>query len=284
MIYVLMNPRANNGLGERDAREWAKCLTEEPTYVNVLETENMVEFLSSIDEKDEIVVAGGDGTLNHFANNVAELNLKNKMYYVKSGSGNDFYRDNKEYADELGRIPLNKFLENLPIVTVNGIKRRFLNGIGYGLDGETCKIGEEMRMNTTKPINYTKIAIKLLLGKFKLKNATVTIDGETKEYKHVWLASTMKGRYYGGGIKSAPEQDRFDPENKVSVICMHKRSRIGTLLAFPTFSKGEYIGKKWAIAVKGKKVEVKFDKPCALQIDGEVVHDVTSYTVEVPSK
>ena len=60
MIYVLMNPKANNGLGERDAREWAKCLKEEPIYINVIETENMIEFLSSLNENDEIIVAGGD--------------------------------------------------------------------------------------------------------------------------------------------------------------------------------------------------------------------------------
>ena len=284
MIYVLMNPKANNGLGEKDAREWAKCLSEEPTFINVLETENMKEFLSSLDEKDEIVVAGGDGTIHHFVNNVCDLNLKNKMYYVKSGSGNDFYRDNKDLADELGRIEINRFLEKLPIVKVNGMERRFLNGIGYGLDGETCRVGEEMRMKTTKPINYTKIAIKLLLGKFKLKHAKVVVDGVESEYDNVWLASTMKGRYYGGGIKAAPDQDRFDPEGKVSAVCLHKRSRIITLLIFPTFSKGEHTGKKWANVVTGKHVEVTFDSPCALQIDGEVVENVTSYVVEVPSK
>lgn len=284
MIYVLMNPKANNGEGEKDAREWAKCLNGKTTFVNVLETEDMKGFLSTLNEEDEIVVSGGDGTIHHFANNAVELNLKNKMYYVKSGSGNDFYRDNKEYVDELGRIPLNKFLENLPIITVNGEKRRFLNGIGYGLDGETCRVGEVIRATSTKKINYTKIAIGLLLGKFKLKKATVTVDGVTKYYKHVWLATTMKGKYYGGGIMAAPKQDRFDPEHNVTLVCLHKRSRIGTLLIFPTYSKGDHDGKKWIESFTGKKIEVKFDTPCALQIDGEVVENVTSYTVEVPSK
>ena len=284
MIYVLMNPKANNGEGEKDAREWAKCLNGKTTFINVLETEDMKGFLSSLNEEDEIVVSGGDGTVHHFANNAVELGLKNKMYYVKSGSGNDFYRDNKEYVDDLGRIPLNKFLENLPVVTVNGIKKRFLNGAAFGLDGETCKVGEEIRATTTKKINYTSIAIKLLLGKFKLKNATVTVDGVTKYYKHVWLATTMKGKYYGGGMKAAPSQDRFDEEGKVSFVCLHKRSRIGTLLVFPTYSKGEHEGKKWADVITGKKIEVKFDKPCAIQIDGEVIDNVTSYTVEVPTK
>lgn len=285
MKYVLMNPRANNGLGEQNAREWAKCLNEEVTYVNVLETKDMASFVKGLNPEDVIIVAGGDGTLNHFANDIAELDVKNEMYYVKSGSGNDFYRDNKEHCNELGMIPLNKFVQNLPIVHVNGITRRFINGIGYGLDGETCRAGEEMRMKTTEKIDYTKIAIKLLLGGYKLNHATVTVDGVTMEHDYVWLASTMKGRYYGGGLMVAPLQNRFDEEHRVSVVALYKKSRLGTLLRFPSLNKGEHIKKKdWVTTRLGKKVEVKFDKPCALQIDGEVVENVTSYTVEVPEK
>ena len=285
MKYVLMNPRANNGLGEQDAREWAKCLNEEVSYVNVLETKDMASFVKGLNPEDVIIVAGGDGTLNHFANDIAELDVKNEMYYVKSGSGNDFYRDNKEHCNELGMIPLNKFVQNLPIVHVNGITRRFINGIGYGLDGETCRAGEEMRMKTTEKIDYTKIAIKLLLGGYKLNHATVTVDGVTMEHDYVWLASTMKGRYYGGGLMVAPLQNRFDEEHRVSVVALYKKSRLGTLLRFPSLNKGEHIKKKdWVTTRLGKKVEVKFDKPCALQIDGEVVENVTSYTVEVPEK
>ena len=285
MKYVLMNPRANNGLGEQDAREWAKCLNEEVTYVNVLETKDMGAFVKGLNPDDVIIVAGGDGTLNHFANDIAELDVKNEMYYVKSGSGNDFYRDNKEHCNELGMIPLNRFVQNLPIVTVNGVRRRFINGVGYGIDGETCRVGEEMRMKTTEKIDYTKIAIKLLLGAYKLNHATITVDGETSEHNYVWLASTMKGRYYGGGLMVAPNQDRFDEENRVSVCCLYKRNRILTLLRFPSLNKGEHIKKKdWFTSKVGKKVEVKFDKPCALQVDGEVFENVTSYTVEVPEK
>jgi diacylglycerol kinase family enzyme len=281
-----MNPKANNLRGEQDAREWAKCLNEEVTYVNVLETKDMKGFVLGLNPEDEIIVAGGDGTLNHFANDVADIDVQNNVYYVKSGSGNDFYRDNKEYCNELGMIPLNKFIKNLPIIHVNGITRRFINGIGYGLDGETCRVGEEIRSSdSTKKIDYTSIAIKLLLGGYKLKHATVTVDGETCEYDHVWLASTMKGRYYGGGLMVAPNQNRFDEEHRVSVVALYKKSRLGTLMRFPSLNKGEHIKKTdWVTTKVGKKVEVKFDKPCALQIDGEVVLNVTSYTVEVPEK
>ena len=30
----------------------------------------------------------------------------------------------------------------------------------------------------------------------------------------------------------------------------------------------------------GRKVTVSFDQPCALQIDGDVIEDVLTYTVE----
>lgn len=283
MIYILMNPKANNGMGEQNARNWAKVLNKEATFVDVLKT-NTRQLVANLKENDEVIVSGGDGTLNHFANDVADLPLYNPIFYVKSGSGNDFFRDRQDDVDELGRIKLNRHLERLPIVHVNGISQRFINGIGYGLDGETCKIGEEMRKATDKPINYSNIAIKLLLGDFKLRHATVTVDGVTKEYDNVWLVPTMKGRYYGGGLMIAPNQDRFDSEGKVSVVVLSKKSRLGTFLNFPSLSKGKHAGKKWVDIRVGKKVEVKFDTPCALQIDGEVVDNVTCYTVEVPQK
>lgn len=281
MKYVLLNPKANNGMGEQDAREWAKCLTETCTYVDVVSLPSMVDFVAGLNPDDEIILTGGDGTLNHFANDLADVEVANKIYYVKCGSGNDFYNDNKHRCDELGRIYLNDMLRNLPVIEVNGLRRRFINGIGYGIDGETCRVGEELRLKSTKRINYTNIAVKLLLGAYKLRRATVTVDGETCEYKNVWMAPTMQGRFYGGGMMVAPDQDRLNEEHKVTVVVAHKRSRLGTLMVFPSIFEGKHVLKKgFVTVVTGKKVTVTFDKPCALQIDGEVVHDVTTYSVE----
>ena len=152
-------------------------------YVNLA----MEEHLTFSCEEDEVILTGGDGTLNRFANDVYGMELKVPVYYVKCGSGNDFFRDNEKYVKD-GRIDLRPFLKDLPLITVNGIQRRFLNGIGYGLDGETCKAGDEQKLHSDKPVNYTNIAIKLLLGGYELKKATVTVDGETNTYENVWLA------------------------------------------------------------------------------------------------
>lgn len=281
MIYLLFNPLADNSKGEADARKWALDNGVEGTFVSLLNIKDMLEYLNGLNNEDEVILTGGDGTLNHFANDVYGHEIKVPVYYAKCGSGNDFFRDNEKYVEN-NRIELRPFLKNLPLITVNGIQRRFLNGIGYGLDGETCRVGDIQRATSDKPVNYSNIAIKLLLGGYELKKATVTVDGETNTYENVWLASTMKGRFYGGGLMVAPAQDRLAEDHMVSVVTLYKKSRLITLMRFPSLNKGEHVNKSdWVTVKRGKKVEISFDKPCALQIDGDVIENVTSYTVEV---
>ena len=112
--------------------------------------------------------------MNRFANDVYGYEFKNPVYYVKCGSGNDFYRDNEKYAVN-GKIDLRPFLKNLPLITVKGIQRRFVNGIGYGIDGETCRIGDIQRATSDKPVNYSKIDPKLCHVLF-IRSALVEAD------------------------------------------------------------------------------------------------------------
>ena len=280
MTYLLLNPLANNSKGEQDARQWAADNNIECKFTSLLEIKDMKAFFDGLKEDDEVILTGGDGTVNRFANDVYGCELKTPVYYVKCGSGNDFFRDNEHLAVD-GRIDIRPMLKNLPLITVKGIQRRFVNGIGYGIDGETCRIGDIQRATSDKPVNYSNIAIKLLLGSYKLKKATVDVDGKVSTFENVWMASTMKGRFYGGGMMVAPDQDRFNEDGTVSVVTLYKKNRLVTLMRFPSLNKGEHVLKKdWVTVQTGKKVTVSFDQPCALQIDGDVIEDVLTYTVE----
>ena len=280
MTYLLYNPLANNSKGKQDAVQWAEDNKVECEFRSLLEIPDMKGFFNSLSEGDEVILTGGDGTMNRFANDVYGYEFKNAVYYVKCGSGNDFYRDNEKYAVN-GRIDLRPFLKNLPLVTVKGIKRRFVNGIGYGIDGETCRIGDIQRATSDKPVSYSKIAIRLLLGSYKLKKATVEVDGKVSKFENVWMASTMKGRFYGGGMMVAPAQDRFNEDGTVSVVTLYKKNRLVTLMRFPSLNKGEHVLKNdWVTVQTGKKVTVSFVQRCALQIDGDVMEDVLTYKVE----
>ena len=136
------------------------------------------------------------------------------------------------------------------------------------------------RKKTGKPINYTAAALKGLLYAYKRTRATVTVDGQTHTFKHVWMNPTMLGRYFGGGMKCAPDQDRTNPDGTVSLMVMRCPSKIRTLILFPSIFKGTHVKATNVVSVvKGHHIHVKFDRPTALQIDGDVFSGVTEYTV-----
>lgn len=282
MTYVLFNPLANNKTGEKAAHDQLDKLfaENEAEFKDITKIDDMGAFLDGLNADDRIIIAGGDGTINRFVNTIGDREINIDIDYAPTGSGNDFANDVGVKPGEL--IRLNDYMKNLPHVTVNGKTCKFINGIGYGIDGYCCEEGDKFRVKSDKPVNYTGIAVKGVLFKFKPRNATVIVDGEEKHFKKVWLAPTMKGRYYGGGMNVAPEQDRLAEDKKLSVVVWHGSGRLPTLMRFPKIFKGEHVKYTKMIEIKkGSNVTVKFDKPTALQIDGETVIGVTEYSVTI---
>ena len=280
MNYLLYNPLANGRHGEvgRDeALAYLQDKFENIKVKNVLELSRKLEaYMDSINEDDNIFFVGGDGTLNHIANVLAGRKCPCNVYFFKAGTGNDFFNDvlpNPE--DKL--LKVNSYIESLPTINVNGESLLFVNGVGIGIDGQICEIGEELKAKTTQKVNYTAIAIKLLLGKFKRMDIKVNIDGKEMEFKKVWLATVMHGKFLGGGMMLTPDQVRNSGELTLSVI--HGSGRFKTLMLFLQIFKGLHIKKfpKNCEVFKGKHIEVISTTPRPIQIDGEVVKDVTKY-------
>ena len=137
-----------------------------------------------------------------------------------------------------------------------------------------------MAKKSDKPINYAGIAIKGLLFHYKPTHAKVTVDGVTSEFDRVWLAPSMNGRLYGGGMNIAPEQDRLAKPKTLSLVVLHGSGKLKTLVVFPSIFKGEHVKHTEMVSIMtGKEITLEFDRPVALQIDGETVLDVTRYTV-----
>lgn len=278
MKYVLFNPLSRNGSNLESVKE--KYSKEDNTILaSVLDTNEYTNILKNLTSDDELVIVGGDGTLNHFINDSKDINIPCDIYFNTSGTGNDFYNDVKQDEDP-DLILINKYIKNLPKVIVNDKEYLFINGVGFGIDGYCCEVGDELQKKSNKPVNYTSIAIKGLLFKYKRPNAKITVDGITKEYKRVWLAPTMKGKFYGGGMKVAPEQDRNNEDKFVTNVVMHKKGKLKTLMVFPTIFKGEHVKHTKMVDIrKGHHIIVEFDRPTALQIDGETIRNVLKYEV-----
>ena len=276
---VLFNPLAGKKVAETHL-EFLKDLYEgEMIFRDLTKIDDYATFFSSLTETDRVILCGGDGTLNRFANATQEIDYPCDILYCPQGSGNDFWNDlgnpNKKTP-----LKINGYIKDLPVVFVGENSYRFLNNVGFGLDGYCCETGDQMKKLSDKPVNYTAIAIKGLLFKYKPSGATVTVDGKEYRYKKVWTAPAMKGRYYGGGMMAAPAQDRNDPEGTLSLMVFHGTGSLRTLMIFPSIFKGEHVNHKKAVTIHtGKEITVTFDRPATLQIDGETVTGVTSYRV-----
>ena len=274
---ILHNPLAGHGTHEEQLKRITDMYGESAIVKDITKIGSYADLFSTLDPEDVIILCGGDGTINRFVNDTLGLDVANDVLYYPLGTGNDFLRD-IGVSPDTDPFSIKKYIQKLPEVEVNGKKYRFLNNVGFGIDGYCCEVGDQMKLKSTKPVNYTAIAIKGLLFHFPPVNATVVIDGKTYNYKKVWIAPTMNGRFYGGGMNATPDQMRDDPEGDLSVMLFYGKGRLKTLTVFPSIFKGEHIKHTDMVAIhKGKDISVTFDKPTALQIDGETILGVTSY-------
>lgn len=285
-VYVLYNPISGDKCGKSGLDPLKSYFSDSVVnYLDITEVDDYQKLFGQLASDDIVVVCGGDGTLNRFINYTLNVDFSNPLYYYPTGSGNDFLRDLGKSIQE-GPVRINDYIHDLPEVCVNGKTYRFLNGIGYGIDGYCCEVGEELRKQGKKP-DYTSIAIKGLLFHYKPTNATVVVDGREYSYRRVWIAPTMHGRYYGGGMMPTPAQKRNSDDGRLSLMLMHNAGKIGTLCVFPSIFKGTHVNHKKQVAVhEGYDITVKFDRPVTLQIDGEVITNVSEYRAcsKVPAK
>lgn len=279
--YILYNPIAGEETGADSAKKLdALYIGQELIYLDMTEIYDYSELFSSLSDDDDIIVCGGDGTLNRFINAIDGIEINNNIMYYATGSGNDFLHDlDKPNGSEPFRI--NEYIKALPYMYIGDEKRRFINGIGYGLDGHVCEMVNNLKKK--KQNSYLLCAIKAVLFSFRPRNATVTVDGVSKQYTNVWLSPTMKGKYFGGGMMISPERKRS--QESLSVIVVHGCGKFKLLTILPTVFKGTHIkSKKYVEIHHAKEVTIDYDNPCSLQIDGETVLDVKSYTAKAASR
>ena len=275
-ILVLYNPLSQKGKGLQAVDALKALYPADEIEIRDLTAEDLAECFRKTPEETRIIFSGGDGTLNSVLNMMDREGIRREIFYFPAGSGNDFMNDLGRTKED-GPFPINEYLDGLPTVKVNDITCKFVNGIGYGLDGYCCEESDRLRaLGIDK--SYSVIAAEGLLWKYKPTDATVTVDGVTKTYKKVYMVPTMFGRFFGGGIQIAPHQDRKNPEHLLTNIVVHGVARLHALLLFPGIIAGKGDRQpKYLDYTVCRHAKVEFDRPVALQIDGETVLNVRSY-------
>ena len=249
-FHSLVNANINSDLYDYDIEEWGDNDSVEQMVGKAL-AKNF----------DIIVAAGGDGTINQVASQLA--GTEKLMGIIPMGSGNGFARHNgipmnTEKALQLLNHPTIKKVDTL---LVNN--QRYVNVAGIGFDAHIGYLFATAASRGFK--TYTKIVMKEL-SSFKPENYTLTIDG--KEYQEdAFLISVTNGSQWGNNATIAPHASTRDGLMDVVVMKPFKFYDVPQL-ALQMFSKSIDKNKR-ILSFKASNVVIQRNNKGAVHFDGE---------------
>lgn len=279
MYYILYNPLSSNGKSKKHVSKIEKILQEKKEEYEILDlveiSKNIDPYVEKVHRTDKLIIIGGDGTLHRFANGIRNIQNNCEVFLYRGGTGNDFSRDFKKQK----LIPITEYIKNLPEVNYNGQNELFLNGCGFGVDGQVCVMVNDLQ-NKKKGLNYFKSSV-MLLKKFKRFDLELEVDGVRHTYKKVWFAVVNNGKYFGGGMKISPSSDRNDRILEATIV--HSVSFWKLLLIFPLIFIGKHLWFKHVgiSVVEGQHFKATASEAQTFQTDGEVVDNIKEFEINI---
>ena len=289
MYYFIVNLHGGSGKAKRTWDAVEAILTQQHVAYKAVNTEadngasSLVRRILALESGViNLVVVGGDGTINEVLNGLSLQDFDRIRFgVIPTGSGNDFARGagvprhNPEKA--LMRI-LNatsgKALD-LGFVTMPEVHRSrfFIISSGMGLD---AIVG--VKASTTK---LKKTLNKLHLGKFTYILYTIQTlftlpsghykvtfdDGESHEFNKLIFLACMNFSAEGGGVPMAPNAKPDD--GKLSICLAAGISNIMAFVKFPFLVAGKHEKLKGFLLKDCVSLDIEGEKTTTVHTDGE---------------
>lgn len=90
MNYLLYNPLSQNGQNIEKIKEIEEQYGGNVEKISVLEDEKYERVLNTVTGEDEILLVGGDGTLNHFVNKLKGKRCPARSISMRKARGTTF--------------------------------------------------------------------------------------------------------------------------------------------------------------------------------------------------
>jgi len=272
---IIYNPKSRNGHPQKKMKSFLKKTFkdgETPRIIDVTKEPDLPGILATWPVDDPVYLLGGDGTINHFVNQVFDqLPLPFPIILIPLGSGNDFSRTLKRTPTDTQPV--------YKMTTQDGPKY-FVNGMGVGIDGV---IGERVNQALKKTrLTYFIQTIKGLLT-YTPQTVTVTTDTLTRSFDKTYLVVASSGQYFGSGMRISPNATWDDPG--LDIIIVHAISRIKLLAIFLSIYVGGHLRfKKHVFHTQSQSLKIKLSQSSVAQTDGETWPNQTVVSVTMTEK
>lgn len=220
---------------------------------------------------------GGDGTLNEIINGLSGDHME--LGIIPCGSGNDAIRSLYDITDPLVLLKILPAASStlLDMGRING--RYFINIASIGFDAEVVIFSRKFKRIplVSGPMAYVLGVLAAVIG-LKKHRVRIAVDGAPERSNELLLCAFANGKYYGGGMKPAPDADMTD--GLLDICEVESPGRLRLLKFFPAFMKGEHTGLKEVSMHRCKRIEITSRRPMPINIDGETTKE-TRVTVEI---
>ncbi len=215
-----------------------------------------------------IYAVGGDGTANEVM--CGTVGSDNTLCVIPQGSGNDFVRT--LYAKVKGRHDPKKILNALKEFYQRKIdcgranQSFFMNIASVGFDAEVVRNSERYKNNPTlRRFSYI-LSMFYTIFHYHGTDLEGEIDGVPFRQKSL-LFCIANGKYYGGGIKIAPEAVIDD--GKLDAYLIESVPAWLFLSVMPLLAVGKHTGLRFVKHVRAEKIVIR-GKDLTLNLDGEL--------------
>lgn len=268
-VFVLVNPASGRKNPRRVLDRLEKRLVDLRIDHQVYETSAASRGFDTVrdnlsDGHSDIIVIGGDGTLNEAVN---ALSQDIPLGIIPSGTGNDYAKclDIGKDESEVINNAINGEIARVDLGLCNG--RRFLNGVGIGIDGEI--VFDMLYKKTTLLKGHARYYYRLLNTMLTYRAQSIRYrrdDGAFKESRLMSL-TVAKGTTFGGGFRLTPTaklQDGYLHLCEIASVPLLKR-----FLQVGKVKKGTHLQLEEVAFYRARTLAVDENAALHAHVDGE---------------
>jgi diacylglycerol kinase (ATP) len=269
-ILIVVNPAAGRSAYQKRLQYLQAKLADVNLEFSIFYTEkgdggklrNDIEKNKGI---NEIIVMGGDGTLNSVVNELYGTNLP--ISIISNGTGNDTVKSlhGEMRTEKQVETALHGTIRNFDLGLCND--RYFVNGFGIGFDGQVVKEMIDRGENKRSHLDYLFTVLRII-GSFSEQRLKFSVDGRPFD-KRILLMTVTNGTTFGGGFKLNPFAKTNDGLLDVCIL-----NEVRPLLRFwhlPKLKSGAHHYIKQSEFYKAKQVVIEANHELSAHIDGEYI-------------
>lgn len=237
-----------------------------------------------------IIACGGDGTISEVANGIIDSNNEAELAILPGGTGSDFRRTlsmpaNIAAAARAIRDGRTRKIDTGRVTFVNGQGERetryFINVASFGMStdvlhrtssGEATKwIPAFTPRKLTSKLSYAAATVQTTLTSSPVE-VNVQLDEQPERRLRIAEFCVANARYYGGGMKIAPDAKVED--GLFDIVTIGDASSFRILANAPRLYFGAHMSMNEVTHALAKQVvarPVKKDELVRVELDGEVV-------------